>query len=75
MTNLPAMHFPLEQEEIILTARSRLFTLRAKGFHLPQVDLSVRVVNAPLVSMNLIRILLQYCLIEEILVKLIYIFV
>ena len=31
------------QEEIILTARSRLFTLGAKGFHLPQVDLSVRV--------------------------------
>ena len=34
--------FLLEQEEIILTAKSRLFTLGAKGFHLPQVDLSVR---------------------------------
>ena len=32
--------FLLEQEEIILTAKSRLFTLWAKGFHLPQVDLS-----------------------------------
>ena len=35
--------FLLKQEEIILTAKSRLFTLGAKGFHLPQVDLSVRV--------------------------------
>ena len=35
--------FLLEQEEIILTAKSRLFTLGAKGFHLPQVDLFVRV--------------------------------
>ena len=34
--------FLLVQEEIILTAKSRLFSHGAKGFHLPQVDLSVR---------------------------------
>ena len=33
----------MEQEEIILTAKSRLFTLGEKGFHLPQVNLSMRV--------------------------------
>ena len=34
--------FLLEQDEIILTDKSRLFSLGAKGFHLPQMDLSVR---------------------------------
>ena len=29
--------------KIILTVKSRLFTLGAKGFNLPQVDVSVRV--------------------------------
>ena len=34
--------FLLEQEEIILTAKSRLFSFGANAFHLPQMDLSVR---------------------------------
>ena len=37
------MHFPLGAGGNNFAVKSRLFTLGAKGFHLPQVDLSVRV--------------------------------
>ena len=47
MNNLPAMHFPLGARGNNF-AKSRLFTHGAKGFHLPQVDLSVRVDNIKL---------------------------